>query len=359
MDISIYRKVNDVREEVRAKNPKARWVAVDYRIDNKPIAAVGIDLELEYWKQSVAEGEVVLENDTLWFSNASDVDRFVDEFMPSIIERLKIQSFVKPFDDLYEFLQYSKANKSVTLESVVPVEWKDFFYSDEGEELSEGGVAVWFMLRAGCVGRMFFFADESSFAFENAADAILLAAYLTDAEKKYGDEIDSQEATEQVRPKKVRKKRAQKRIEETDAYLDYMRKMAEIMGQQEPDPNTVQPPWDMIKRWHKPMWGINPGNLSDFDLTSITIGDAYDPNDSATSYTPPEPPRRHPDLSPDLKPGPPTYRDVGRPWPAREDRYNMRKYLRSDPRVLRASAASLIREAPSLASELEKLGEVA
>lgn len=321
MDISIYRSLADVRAEVRSKDPKARWISVDYRIDGQPVQALGVDLELEYWKQSVAEGEVVVQKmyDTVEFSNAADAERFQEEFLPSIAERMKVQSFMKPFDDLYEFLGYSKVGNPVALQSILPVNFTDFFFDDEGDSLNDGGVEVWFMLRAGCVGRVFYFAQEMSFAFENEGDAILLAAYLTDAQKTYGDEAEAN--NEHYKPKS--KKREQK-FEETEAYLDYIKKMSEIIQEENPH-----------RHWSRPMWGVEPGNLPSYDLTSITIGDAYNPDHGATSVTSPH-----------------------RPWPSREHRYDMRKHVRRDPKALRASAAGLISAAvpvkfPGLLSELE------
>lgn len=326
MKLSIYRKIDAVREEYRAKNQKARWGVIEYHVKGKPIVAIGVDLELEYWAHSVAEGEVVLDGEVVWFSDPKDADRFADEFLPSIEERMKVQSFVKPFDDLYEMLEYAKAGNPVKLECVVPVKFQDFFATDEGDEPLEAGVTLWLMLRAGCVGRVFYFAQENSFAFENETDAVLLAAYLTDAEKTYGDEVEKDAPAQKRQKKAAKKKEAEDQAAIELAKWEYMRKMAEIMEEQE----------NAHRRWHRPMWGIDRGNLSDFDLTSITIGDAYNPDAGSTSTVSP----RHRDLTPELKPGLPSYRTLS-PWPSNRD--NLRDYFRTDPKRLRGAASATLR----------------
>ena len=325
MNISIYRKIETVREEVRAKNQKARWGVMDYRINGEKICAVGVDLELEYWRQSTAVGEVVLEGEVVWFSDPTDADRYQDEFLPSIAERMKIQSFVKPFDDLYELLAYAKNGKPVSLEAVVPINFRDFFYSDEGDELSEAGVTLWMMLRSGCAGRVFYFAEENSFGFEYETDAVLLAAYLTDGEHKYGEEAPASAPAQKQAVKKRKKAVDEEAMKK--AQWEYMQKMAEIMEEQ-----------NKHRHWYRPMWGVDPGNLSDFDLTSITIGDAYNPDDGATSTVIPS--------RPSLPKRLPSIND--RPWPS--DRNNLRDYVRTDPRLLRRSAAATLRASLSSGS---------
>lgn len=243
MNLSIYRDLSKVRQEVAAVDPKVRWTGADYRINSDAIDGIGVDLELQFWKDQFCEGEVILEGDMVWFSSRADAQRFEEEFIPRIQEMSQISDFEKPWPDITEFLNYHRVGQPISFVSVVRVNQNDLF--ENSYKLNNEGIMLWFMLKAGSIGKVFYFEAESTFAFENAADAILFAAYMTDADKKYGEELDAEPTEEQAlddaasalsppaRKKGIKSKPARRRTSKRQKDMDkFMEQVAQEIARQ-------------------------------------------------------------------------------------------------------------------------------
>lgn len=263
MNLSIYRNLEEARAEVAKTNPKVRWTGADYRIDGVQIEGVGVDLELQYWKDQCCDGEVILSGDMVWFSDRKDAKLFEEEFIVRIGELANISDFEKPWPDIREFLNYHREGQAITFAAVVTVRDKDLF--ENSFKLTDEGIKLWFMLKAGSVGKVFYFEAESTFAFENAADAVLFAAYMTEADKPYGDMLQNQDEEADIspaplmKPKRPRKPRGRKTGRQS-AMEDLIKQILKEQQDEEDEMNRMQDMWTKLGQIGRfgPTWSAGP-----------------------------------------------------------------------------------------------------